>query len=509
MNPEIISRALTIPGIAQSAMTGGFDARYVKRPAGGAEWAARAKSVIGSVSEDWLESLSPAMAPTGAAAKRLARSAGGKGIVVTTGQQPGLFGGPVYTLSKALSALAMANAIEELIGIPVAPVFWAATDDTDFREASKTVVAIGGGARELVMDPAGEAGAPMATMPLGDVAVLFAELSAASGSGADGGVLAEVQRSYSPAQTVGGAYVTLLRELLGPLGIAVLDASHEAVRQASAPLIKTALERADEISTAIAANNAAIQGEGHPLQVQDVAGLSLVFENTPSGRKRIPRKRGVRDIAPGAGLGPNVLLRPIVERSILPTIAYVGGPAEIAYFAQLAPVADTLGVPRPLIVPRWSGTIVEPHIRKIIARLDVEMDELESPHAVETKVARRQVPDQLHQEIAAFRGAIDEHATSLAAASASSPPLAAKAVVDGLHHNLTHRLERFERRIIAAAKRRHSDLMQDVGTARGSLYPLGSPQERALSFIPFLSRYGRSLPEAMLEKAAEHIRTLL
>ncbi len=509
MNPEVISQPLALQSVAQGAMCGKDDPRYESRPSGKDGWTARARAVVASVPVDWLEQLAPAFNATGEAGERLARSASGKGIVVTSGQQPGLFGGPVYTLSKALTALALANEIEKLTGIPTAPVFWAATDDTDFREASKTVIAIPGGARELTMEPAAPIGVTMSEMPLGDVSHLISELLAAGGSGANPELIPLVKRSYTTSSTVGDSYVALLRELFAPLGIAVLDASHDAVRRQSAPLLKRALERGDEIANAVSANNAAIEKNGHSLQVQDVAGLSLVFENTSSGRKRIPRKRGVRHVAPGADLGPNVLLRPIVERQILPTVAYAGGPAEIAYFAQLSPIADTLEVARPLIVPRWSCTIVEPHVRKILDELGVGIAEFRDPHAVETKVAREKLPGDLQKEISAFRAAIDERAASLSSGVKGEPPLVGKSVVEGLRHNLAHRVDRFERRVVAASKRRHSDLMRDAATARGSLFPLGRPQERALSFVPFLVRYGNKLLEEMLAAASEHARSLL
>lgn len=509
MTPEIISRPSSVPAIGRAAMDGNPDGRYANRPRGKGEWVDHARAVNASVTEGWLDRLRVAINPTGEAESRLSRSANGKGFVVTTGQQPGLFGGPIYTLSKALSALALANALEKLTGLPVAPVFWAATDDTDFREASKVGVAMPGGARELIMDAAGAIGEPMSEMPLGDLAPLLAELNAASGSGADPDVSGLVARMYSPPATVGGAYVGLLRELFAPLGISVLDASHRAVRETSLPVLKSALEHGDAVARAIVTNNAEIEKDGFELQVQDVAGLSLVFERTSSGRMRIPRKRGLRDIGHAADLGPNVLLRPIVERQILPTVAYVGGPAEIAYFAQLGPIADTLGLARPLIVPRWSCTIVEEHVRRIVDELGVGIDELRDPHAVETKVAREQIPDALQREIAAFRSAVEERAASLASAAEKGDTLVAKAVVEGLRHNVAHRIDRFERRVVAAWKRRNAGVMQDVATARGALFPFGKPQERALSFVPFLARYGKKLQEAMLVKASEHARTLL
>jgi len=509
MIPEIISHPLSLAPVARNAMAGKPDARYASRPHGRDAWLEHARSVNASSRDDWFQRLEAAIQPTGEAESRLRRAADADGFVITTGQQPGLFGGPIYTLSKALSALALANALEKLTGIPVAPVFWAATDDTDFREAAKVTVALPGGPRELVMDARGPVGAPMAEMPFGDLSPLLEELRAACGSAADLRVTDLVAKAYAAPATVGRAYVRFLRELLAPLGISVLDASHEAVRAASLPLLTSALEKSDDIAKAIAANNAAIHSDGFDLQVQDVAGLSLVFEKTASGRKRIPRKRGTSGVNASSDLGPNVLLRPVVERYILPTAAYVGGPAEIAYFAQLGPIADTLGVPRPLIVPRWSCTIVEEHVRQLLDKIGIGIDDLRDPHAAETRVARENLPEALQREVASLRLSLEERASSLAAASATSDPIVGRAVVEGLRHNIEHRLDRFERRLVAAWKRKNADLIYEIATARGSLFPFGKLQERALSFVPFLARYGTRLQDAMLDSASEHARSLL
>ena len=133
----------------------------------------------------------------------------------------------------------------------------------------------------------------------------------------------------------------------------MIDASHPDIRTAAKPVLSSALANADEIAAAVRARNHELEAGGFTPQVPDVSGLSLVFSGASGSRKRIPikaaAKHGLSD-----DLGPNVLLRPVVERAILPTATYIGGPAEIAYFAQIMPIADTLGVARPTIVPRWS-----------------------------------------------------------------------------------------------------------------------------------------------------------
>jgi hypothetical protein len=124
----------------------------------------------------WYELLAPALDPRGSAAARLAEVAGGAGVVVTTGQQPGLFGGPLYTLSKALSALALADAVQAATGVPTAPVFWAATDDIDFVEASRTYVARGPAVDELAIVTDAPEGTPMSDVPLGPDVVALGDL---------------------------------------------------------------------------------------------------------------------------------------------------------------------------------------------------------------------------------------------------------------------------------------------------------------------------------------------
>lgn len=507
--PRVVTQPLSGNSLAAVFIGGNAPADWYERlPADGESWRARLESLRSNFAADWLSKLSPAFDATGKAKERLDGVAEGRGVVVTTGQQPGLFGGPIYTLSKALSALALADSLQEITGIPVAPVFWAATDDTDFKEASSTVIAVPGGAELLRIEHTKPLGRPMASMPLGDASAQLDALVRTAGSAGDTTPIEILERCYKSGETVGSSYVSLLRALFAPLGIAVLDASHPATRAAAKPLLARALENAGGIAEAVAARNVEIAAAGFTPQVQDVPGLSLVFGSASGGRKRIPIKGASKQVT-SDDLGPNVLLRPIVERNILPTASYIGGPAEIAYFAQIGPIARVLGAATPGIVPRWSATIMEPQIEEILKRLRLLPEDLREPHDAEARLARAQVPKKVLDELSATRGAIDEHMEALRQVVAKSRAPVSTAVTEGLHANLLRRLDRFERRLIAAAKREHAGLMHEVATARGSLYPLGRPQERTLNFIPFLARYGAALREDMLREALKHARRLV
>ncbi|MCC6927367.1 MAG: bacillithiol biosynthesis BshC [Gemmatimonadaceae bacterium] len=512
---------MTLPRIITESLGGGPLARrliagdaptpwYLPRPTSPETWRGRAEDVRASAQSSWLSSLVTAFAATGAARERLERVANGQGVVVTTGQQPGLFGGPIYTWSKALSALELANAIERDTGIPAAPVFWAATDDADFAEASDTWVALVGGEEHLTTAIDAIDALPMHDHPLGDVSHALERLATAAGSAVEPGILDAVRVAYHPKATVGGAYLTLMRQLLQPLGIAVLDASHPALLAAERPWLERALVRSREVEGALLARSAEIRSAGFEPQVADVEGLSLVFGREAGRKIRIPLRLAEHAAADRAApLSPNVLLRPVVERAVLPTVAYVAGPGEIAYFAQVGAVAPVLGAATPLVVPRWSCTIVEPHVAALLAARGIERHDVANPDALETSLARRAAPAPVMTALQALRDRIDHETSALARVLSDEGSLLPPSVTDGLRHQMTWRAERLERRLIAALKRRDDAMRRDVATLRGALHPGGMRQERALNLLPIVARHGHGVVEAMRMAARRHAEALV
>jgi bacillithiol synthase len=474
------------------------------------EWQAHASRVLASAASGWLEALLPAFGATGAAADRLA-AAGSMGLVVTTGQQAGLFGGPLYTLSKAISVLSLADALQERIGLPVAPVFWAATDDADFLEASIAHVADADGLAALQLRATPQAGTPMSHAPLGDTTELLRRLHKACGSSAHDRYFEMARVAFAGQRTLGAAYVQLMRSLLQPLGIAVLDASHASVRAAARPTVMRALERAPDVLDALAGCAGALRAAGHEPQVGDERGLSLVFvQEQPGGAKRrltVQEARSAHGRDP-ALLSPNVLLRPVVERSILPTAGYLAGPGELAYFPQAAAVAGALGAPVPTPVPRWSCTVVEPFAQRALSRLGVKPHELADVHTLEARFARAAMPanvtsawERLQQRLTA---SLDELDAAVRDTALVPPP-----VVEGLRRSLSHRLGRAERRLLAAAKRRDDQIRRDLMVLSAALYPLGQRQERVLNFVPMLARTGDALLDSMRHAARSHAEALV
>jgi uncharacterized protein YllA (UPF0747 family) len=510
--PRLVTEPLGGSPLSRAAQEGTApDEWYMPRPAGAAAWKAHAEKVRADFAGSrWLAGLRPALDPSGAALERLERVAEANGIVVTTGQQPGLFGGPAYALLKAVSALTLADRIERETGIPTAPVFWAATDDADFAEASWTAVAVEGGVRKLTLPRLNNDAVVMAEMPLGDVGEQYEALVAAAGSAPHAGYLDALRSAYRPDATIGGAYVRFLRAILEPQGIAVLDAWHPATRAAARPTLVDALRRAHVVDEAVAMRNVAIERAGFRAQVARVPRLSLVFRSVAGVKERVPIAQAA-DVAQRADsvLSANVLLRPVVEARILPTVAYVAGPGEIAYFAQVSAVADALGVRAPLAVPRWGATIVEPSVDRRLGRLGMVIEDVRTPHDAERRMGDRAMPASVREAIDGVRADLATRLGALAAESAAMDHLVPERVIEGARHQMLHRVDRLERRLRAASRARATEATLDLASVRAALMPDGQKQERRLNPVPMLARHGDLLLAQLKAGAAMHAGSLV
>ena len=484
---------------------------HLARPHDRAGWTTRAAQVRATHDGQWLEALRDAFGEGDSLALARRRAAAASGVVVTTGQQPGLFGGPAYTITKALSALALADALEAALGMPVAPIFWAATDDADWREAASTHVVGEHGLVSLSQDGPPTDGIAMRDVPLGDVHAQLAALRASCGSVVAPDVLDQLDAAYDRSCTVGDAYVQWLRLLLEPLGISVLDAAHPSTRRALDAGLRAALHAAPAIDARLRARTADIVAHGFTPQVELIDDLSLVFATTHGVRARVPLSDAAATATsqPVGTLGANVLLRPVLERQLLPTVAYVAGPGELAYFAQATAVAEALDVAVPLGVPRWAADWIEPQVARQLERLGVTEEELLDPHALETRIARGAMDRDVLDSIERLRVTLDAQVAALGHAVAQADALVPPPVVEGVARDLGYRVDRLERRLVAAVKRREQALARDVAVVRAARRPLGSAPERVLSLVPVLARHGLAVLTQFLDEAAHHARTLV
>ncbi len=455
----------------------------------------------------WASALREAMRPSGEAAARLARVSGGQGVVVTTGQQPGLFGGPMYAIVKALSALALANRIEAVLSIPAAPIFWAATDDADFAEGATTWLPSAGVLQDARLGAPPPDGTMMSHAFLANTEAAKAMLRRAAAGAAWPEFIRIANAAYHEGTTVGNAYVELMREMLMPLGISVLNAAHPSVRHQSAPLLRRALAEAATIDEALTRRTNELRAAGFTPQVELLPDRTLVFV-VRNGVKERATISGAASMLPRVSddlLAPNVLMRPVVERALLPTVAYMAGPGELAYFAQVGAVAASLNVAIPLALPRTSLRVITPDVRATLTRHSHSADAMRDTRALVRTLSAGATPDASLDALAALRAQIRHTADAIRTSDAAITP----AALDGAVAQFSHRAERLERRVLSASKQRITAQLRQVEHAQLMLWPHGAPQERVVNPLPWLARYGSSLLDAMLAVCDEDAQLLV
>jgi bacillithiol biosynthesis cysteine-adding enzyme BshC len=444
-------------------------------------------------------------------------------LVVTTGQQPGLFTGPLYTVHKALSARGMALALERRWQRPVVPVFWVAGDDHDFTEAGATAwFAPDGGLVTRALDPRPVEASlrPMAAEPVSArVAELLEELATAlPAAPARDATIGWLGRHYRSGATLAAAFGGAMAELVGPLGIACLDATASPAKQAGAAIVVEALRQSERLERLLVTRAAELEAAGVPPDVKVGDGATLGFLIGPAGRDRLVRdgagfrtRRGGESVTIAdleriareepTRLSPNVLLRPVVESALMPTVAYAAGPGELRYLTLAEVLFEPLGVPRPLPVPRWSGIMVEPRVTRTLERLGIGIEELLAPgDQLETRIITSLAPPDFAPAFADLRAAVETGFDRLAGIAkaidrtAEQPALGAKGATLGT-------LAQLEKRLLQAQKRRGSELLGQVERARNAVRPGGVPQERVIGFPALAGRYGIDLITAL----ADHI----
>lgn len=426
------------------------------------------------------------------------RLAAGDVLAVTTGQQPGLFTGPLYTLYKGLSAIALARRLEQAWRVPVVPVFWVAGDDHDFAEANHAWVlnAAGEPVRIALRErPADAPLHPLFREPCGADAqtALDALATAIPDSEFKADTLHWLATAYRPEANLADAGAAALQALLAPRGLAVLRAHDASAKRAAASWILRGLDEtlADGLSPVL------IEGQsGRDRLRPEGTGTNGAFVTRRSA-ERFTRKDLERIAAEEPErLSPNVLLRPAVEAALFPTVAYLGGPGELGYLPDAAPLFARLGVRAPAPVPRWSGLILESRVDKVLDRHGLTPADFDGGPALETRLVRESLPPEVGTALAAARDALQDRYADLGAVVARLDPTLERTVQSARNAALAGTQE-IEKKLVASLKRANETLVGQLARARGAITPAGKPQERVLTPASFLARYGFTLVDAL------------
>ena len=433
-----------------------------------------------------------------------------------TGQQVGLFGGPAFSLYKALTAVKLAEEASAA-GVDTVPVFWIATTDHDLAEVNHVAFpAPNAGLQTISTSSHGLEDAPVGTIHFGeDIRIAVQSASEILG---DSPISDMLRDSYRPGETLGSAFARLFARLFTDWGVILLDPSDPELHALAMPVYAAAIERAARLDDALLARGKELESAGYHQQVKVTPSSTLLFIIRDGARIPIHRRVNgnsieflVRDekisqqdllhqiaTAPH-NFSPNVLLRPVVQDHLLPTLAYTGGTAEVAYFAQAAVVYEEIKGRVTPIVPRFSATIIDPKIQGLLERYALSVQGLfAGEDAVREKIAKKILPEELQSAFDRAAQTLDQSLAAVRAALLQLDKTLGEAA-DNAGSKMQHQLETLRSRAARAELRQSELAARHAQQLTSSLYPNKSLQEREIGGIYYLARHGDDLLHQLYE----------
>ena len=445
------------------------------------------------------------------AATRAALLRDPRAVAVVTGQQAGLFGGPLYVLYKALAARKTARLLEERRGAPAVAVFWVASDDHDFAEVrAASVIDEAAQIRTLRYNPLEEpVGQPAWMIPIDETMTrLVEELGQAlPATPHRDELIGLVGSCYRPGVPFSDAFARLLSSLLPDL--VVLDPSDPALKALMAPVLTREIAEHSPTSRFALEAGTSLLAAGYHQQVPVRPGFLNLFLYFDGERRALAEQNGTVEVrGPGwkmpaaeaarlvgadpTSWSPGVLLRPLTQDALLPTAGYVGGPAEIAYHAQIGPSYAHFGIPRPVLLPRPSLTLVEPSQARALEAEGLKLADLETdPEGLVARWAREAYPD-VEAAFARARESLEREMDAVEERLAALDPTL-RAAADAARGRALHQIETLHEKAVRALKKRDQTRADRLRRTRDALFPGGSFQERGLGLVSVLARHGRSL----------------
>jgi bacillithiol biosynthesis cysteine-adding enzyme BshC len=427
-------------------------------------------------------------------------------VAIVTGQQVGLFSGPAYTIYKAITAARVARE-SSARGIPAVPVFWLATEDHDFDEVNH-VWTFDGAHQPLKLSANAPSELNGRQRPVGGIAIDQPPVDqlAESLKGFPHGdeVAAMVRDAYPSGATMGQGFRALLKHLLAKLDLIFLDPLDPAVRKIGAPIIRRALEAAPELKTRLVERSQELEAAGYHAQVHLDEKTSLFFLLENGGRVPLRRKDfEFRDLSDRAAeISPNALLRPVVQDYLLPTAAYIGGPAELAYLAQSQVIYDRLLGRMPVAMARSSFTLLEPHAAKLIERFGMNVTQAFTDEgSLQAQIAHVLAPESVKSAFTSAAAGLESGIAKLRAELERFDPTLA-ASLDKSGAKILYQIEKTRRKIERETLRRDQRASGDAHYLTSLLFPERHLQERFYTILPFLARHGVDLIDRLYDAAA-------
>jgi bacillithiol biosynthesis cysteine-adding enzyme BshC len=442
-------------------------------------------------------------------------------LAAVTGQQVGLFGGPLFSIFKALTAVKLAEEATAA-GVDCVPVFWLATEDHDLAEVSHVALLSENGLPEpfAVEGGGGEshvADAPVGTVKFGVEIEPVVERAAALLGDSSSEVTTWLRQAYRPGESLGSAFALLFARLFAEWGVILLDPAEKDFHDLAKPLFRAAIERASELDEALLARGKALEAAGYHQQVKVTSATALLFEVKDGARTVVRRRNNNNDAGTNGSefavgeervsakelvdrieaapekFNPNVLLRPVVQDYLLPTLVYTGGAAEVAYFAQVAVVYEKLLGRVTPILPRFSATLVEAKPERILTRYQLGLPDLfQGPEKVREAIAARSLPADLQTRFSEAYASVEQ---SMAALRESIGKLDSTLIdtAESTRSSMAQQIDRLRARVTRAEQQRNEIITRKADVLSSALFPHKALQEREVAGVSFVARYGAEL----------------
>jgi bacillithiol biosynthesis cysteine-adding enzyme BshC len=462
--------------------------------------------------------------PSSSAAPSIEALRRGAGAVLT-GQQVGLFGGPLFVPLKAATALARARQATQA-GRPHVGIFWLASEDHDFAEINNVEFPFRRELRKLVYEPGPEAAVPVGGILLdGPIEPLLEQAGELIGWS---DTLEALNEAYQPGRTFAQAFAEFYRRAFAAQGLLVFDACSREVHRMGAPILREALTRADEFTARLSERDEELKRAGYHSQVLVTDRSSLLFlldEKTgarialkqlpetaeePDGLWQAGRERystaellGILDSEPER-ISPSALLRPVFQDYLFSTSLTIGGPAEVAYFAQSQVLFEhILGRMTP-VQARFSATLVEPDIAELLRRHELTLERVfaESLDGLTQLLAARALPIDGKRKLAAAGNALDAELTALLEWMHSMDAGLGRSG-DTAAEKMRYQMNRLRRLAAEFQMQKEESLARHAQAIANALFPGGHLQERVHGAAWYYARHGFDLSEMLVERAMD------
>ena len=437
-------------------------------------------------------------------------------LAVVTGQQVTIFGGPLYAFYKAALAIKVAASNCRRLKTEVVPVFWLASDDADLVEATTTWLPTGDSklARFVFQPQADVAGKPMSEVCLDDgIQTLLDEYEQALPDSEFRTEFVELLRDcYRPGRTLAQAFGTYWTKLFAGQGLILVDPSDPDLRRLALPIFAREVELRQRSAAMVRNRNEQLTSKGYHLQVTRPEHYTNLFlddsarlriELTEDGFRAGDRAFGQTEMEELVTREPekfsaNVFLRPVVQSHLFPTLIHFVGPAEAAYLAQIVDLYGLFGVEPPIIYPRFSATLVEKNIARVLKRQGLNLTDLAGDvGALINRILATSFPADLEGRFARLRERIDDQLSELIS-TLDQQDQGLLTTARRSAGRIDREVEDLQKKTFAAHKKKHQEVTRQLQRAALHLFPEGGLQERKLPINYYLARYGRNLVKKLL-----------